>query len=254
LFVGKINISILCEFKFFYLLTHKPKGMKKRYYLRQAGIVSVFLFVTGINLFSQEEQAVQIDTGGDLVSNYIWRGTKFGSGPAIQPFVALSIQHLSIGAWGSYCFSQNEAAEADLYVNYAFDFGLSLGVTDYYYPGTSYFDFTDSTGAHGYEINLGYSIGSFGFSGNYMLNQAGGAGTSGGDLYFEANVTVKTVTFFAGAGNGWHTSTGNFALCNTGITVEKKVNINETFSLPLSGSVILNPEREQFYVVLGISF
>ncbi|NOY37248.1 MAG: hypothetical protein GXO83_06700 [Chlorobi bacterium] len=227
--------------------------MKQSFLLQQAGMMSVFLFGFGINLFSQEQPANQVNTGGDLVSNYIWRGTKFGSGPAIQPFVELSLGNFSIGAWGSYCFSTNEAAEADLYANYTFDFGLSLGVTDYYYPGTPYFDFSQSSGTHGYEINLGYTLGSLSLAANYMLNQAGAAGTKGGDMYFETTYSFTSVSLFVGAGDGWHTSTGNFAICNIGVSTEKSVKLNDTFSFPLKGSVILNPEKQQFYVVLGVS-
>ncbi len=50
-----------------------------------------------------------------------------------------------IGGWGSYCFSSHEAAEADLYLSYGFDFGLSIGLTDYYLPGTKYFDYSTIT-------------------------------------------------------------------------------------------------------------
>lgn len=227
--------------------------MKKMFSLQQAGMMSVFLFGFGNNVFSQEQPTGLVDAGGDLVSNYIWRGTKLGSGPAIQPFVELSMGNFSLGAWGSYAFTTDEAAEADLYISYSFDFGLSLGVTDYYFPGTQYFDFSQNTGAHGYEINLEYIFGSFGLSANYMLNQAGAAGTNGGDMYFETTYSFTSVTLFAGAGDGWHTSTGNFAVCNIGISAVKSVKLNDTFSFPLKGSVILNPERQQFYVVLGVS-
>ena len=33
----------------------------------------------------------------------------------------------------------------------------------------------------------------------------------------------------------------------------KEIKITDDFSIPVSGSIILNPEQEQFYVVIGFS-
>lgn len=200
---------------------------------------------------AQEKSESPVSTGFDLYSTYVWRGVAF-SGPSLQPYVEFSVGNLAIGSWGS--FGYDGFAEADLYISYETDFGLSLGLTDYYYPGTEYFDYSDSTGAHGFEVNLGYGIGDFSISANYMLNEAGGAGTAGGDMYFELGYTIGSVDLFAGAGDGWHTSDGEFNVCNVGLGTSKEIKITDSFSLPLSGAVILNPDSEQFYVVVGISF
>ena len=201
-----------------------------------------------------EDKSSPFSLGGDLVSSYIWRGSKFGNGPAIQPYLELALGNFSIGGWGSYCFTSNEAAEADLYLSYGFDFGLSVGLTDYYFPGTEYFDYSTESGSHAFEINLGYEIDGFSIAANYILNEAGSAGSAGNDLYFEAGYGFKYFSLFAGAGDGWHTSDGEFMFCNLGISAEKELKITDKFSLPLSGSLIWNPEREQFNIVLGVSF
>ena len=202
----------------------------------------------------QEDKSSPFDVGADLVSSYLWRGTKFGTGPAIQPYLSYTLGGLEIGGWGSYCFTSNEAAEADFYVSYGFDFGLSIGVTDYYFPGTEYLDVSDSTGAHAFEINLGYEIGGFSASGNYILNGAGNAGSTAGDLYFELGYGFKYFSLFAGAGDGWHSMDGEFALCNIGISASKEIHITENYALPVSGALIWNPDKEQYHVVVGISF
>jgi hypothetical protein len=201
-----------------------------------------------------EEKSTPFDVGADLVSSYLWRGTKFGTGPAIQPYLSYTAGGFEIGGWGSYCFTSNEAAEADIYVSYGFDFGLSIGVTDYYFPGTEYFDYNTESGSHAFEINLGYEIKGFSIAGNYILNEAGSAGSAGGDMYFEAGYGFQSFSLFAGAGDGWHSADGDFALCNIGIAAEKELKLSESFSLPVSGALILNPDREQFHVVVGISF
>ncbi|NLJ21205.1 MAG: hypothetical protein GX429_08860, partial [Bacteroidales bacterium] len=91
----------------------------------------------------------------DIVSSYVWRGVQY-SGASIQPTLQFSTGGFSIGSWGSAGF--DGFMEMDLYAKYAFGFGLTVGLTDYYYPGSDVFDHSTETGSHGYEINLGYGI------------------------------------------------------------------------------------------------
>jgi hypothetical protein len=235
-----------------------------------AALVMAFIVVPSVNLAKAQgsdstvvEKPSLFSANVDLVTNYIWRGSKFGKGPAFQPGVKFSVAGLTLGAWGSYCFSDVEAAEADLYASYAFKFGLTAGLTDYYYPGTDYFSYSGDSGSHAFEANLAYSIKGIGVSANYIFNQTNkldstgtliGAGSAGGDTYFEVNYTYKAFKVFVGAGDGWHTSDGDFMVCNIGVTATKALKISDKWELPVSASAILNPEKEQFYVVAAISF
>ncbi|MCF8361466.1 MAG: hypothetical protein K9G70_02460 [Prolixibacteraceae bacterium] len=207
-------------------------------------LVLVLIFVGSVTANAQWS------TGADLYSSYVWRGVQYG-GPSVQPYVDYTKGGFSVGAWGSAGF--DGTMEMDLYASYGFDFGLSIGATDYYYPGTEYFDLSDSTGAHGFELNLGYELEGLSLSANYMLNEAGGAGTVGGDMYFELGYSFESLDLFVGAGDGWHTPDGEFGVVNVGIGTSKEIPITEKFSLPVSGSVILNPTTEQFFIVVGIS-
>tara|TARA_R110002124_G_scaffold154372_1_gene321371 strand:- start:6303 stop:7004 length:702 start_codon:yes stop_codon:yes gene_type:complete len=212
---------------------------------------------------SNYTKAQEISTGVDLYSTYVFRGVAF-SGPAIQPYVELSSKGFTVGAWGSQGIdgvggTNNGFQEMDLYASYSFDFGLSLGITDYYYPGTPYFSYTEDPAngdfsSHAFEINSGYSIENFSLAANIILNEASGAGSAGGDLYFEAGYSLKKTDLFIGVGDGWHSSDGDFALVNFGLTTSKDLVITETFTIPLSGSVILNPDSEQLYILVGLSF
>lgn len=209
------------------------------------------MFLQAFCLSAQDNNS-PFSAGADFYSSYVWRGVSY-SGPSIQPYVDFSTGGLSIGAWGSYGFDGFQ--ESDLYASYGFDFGLSIGLTDYYYPGTPYFNYSaDQIGAHGFEANVGYDIADFSVAANYMLNQAGLAGTEGGDMYFELGYTFKYLDIFLGAGDGWHSADGTFALVNLGLSTTREININDNFSLPVSGSVILNPDLEQFHTVIGFSF
>lgn len=211
------------------------------------------------NAFAQEatEKESPFSVGADIYSNYVWRGTKFGTGPAFQPSVKFATGGLTIGAWGSY--DAAGYAEADLYLSYGFDFGLSLGVTDYYYPGTDYTDLSDTAGTHAFEINVGYTISALSLSANYIVNEAPVAASMGGDMYFEAKYAFTNFSIFAGAGNGWYTidevaDEDEFGLVNLGLSTSKEVKITDSFSLPVNGSVIWNPHAKQFTMVVGLSF
>lgn len=228
-------------------------------------LLMVTIIITPMNLNAQQKASPSpFNVGGDLVSSYLWRGTKFGTGPAIQPYLELALGNFSVGGWGSYCFTSDEAAEADLYLSYGFDFGLSIGMTDYYFPGTPYFDYSAATGSHAFEINLAYEIKGISLSANYFLNEAAGAGTDGSDMYFEAGYGLGSFGFFVGAGNGWHTvepdpeesgeEESDFNVCNIGLTASTEIKLSDSYSLPLSGALVLNPDTEQFHVVVAISF
>jgi hypothetical protein len=216
-------------------------GMKRKLLL--TAVLTALLFSGGF----AEDKKGSVNVGTDVVSSYLWRGTKFGNGSAFQPTLEYSYGGFAIGAWGSYGFADAAFSEADLYASYSFDFGLSLGMTKYYFPGVSFFEGSN----HGFELNGGIEAGAFSLAANYMLNE--GAGTIGGDTYIEAGVTTGPVYWFVGAGNGWYTVDTKFGLCNVGLTGSKEIKITDSFSLPVFSSIILNPSNEQFHLVVGFS-
>lgn len=216
-----------------------------------AGMVVIMMFTT-MQLNAQEDASKSnFQVGADVYTNYIWRGSKLGTGTSLQPSVKLVAGGLTLGVWGA--FDAAGYMEADPYIAYSFPFGLSLGITDYYYPGLSLFEVSDTAGSHALEINAGFSKGGFSLSANYIVNEAGGAASAGGDTYFQAGYAFNNVSIFIGAGDGWHTSDGDFAICNIGVGVTKEISITESFSVPVNGQVIVNPEKEQLFLVVGFS-
>jgi len=155
---------------------------------------------------------------------------------------------LTVGVWGS--FDAAGYAEVDPYISYAFK-GISIGLTDYYYPRTDGSFTSDSTNA--FEINAGYAIGGLSLSANYILNEASVAGSYGQDMYFQAGYAFKYFNVGVGAGDGWHTTDGEFAVCNILLGTSKVIKITDNFSIPVSGQVVYNPERNKFYMVVGFS-
>jgi len=170
-----------------------------------AGLV---LLITGMPRANAQEWS----TGLDIYSSYVWRGTKFGSGPAFQPYLEFSAGGFALGAWGSYNASTDEAAEADLYASYGFDLGenasLGLTVTDYYFPGSAWFEGT----SHYIEPMVTLGVGSLSLTGAYMMNDGEG------DIYLEAGLSAGPVDLTLGGGDGAYTIDGDFNVCNIGIS------------------------------------
>jgi uncharacterized protein (TIGR02001 family) len=215
--------------------------MKKKILLLAIALISIF----SMNVNAQDKNPWTV--GVDLYSSYVWRGTKFGSGPAMQPTLKYTKGGFSIGGWGNYCFSTSEATESDLFASYAIALGktssLTFNVTDYYFPGATapYFDGT----SHFFEPQVSLGLGKFSLSGAYMFNAE--------DTYLEAGYAAGPVSLFIGAGNGQYTKDTNFNLCNVGIKSGTAIKVNDHFSIPITGALILNPSTEQFNIVVGIT-
>ena len=232
-------------------------------------MAAIIVLLVGLASIPAMVNAQEVSLGADVVSSYVWRGLDCGDGMAIQPYVELGAGGLALGAWGSYAVGSDGAPEADLYAGYSFDFGLSIGVTDYFFPGEDevplegvpehappgtpttemvhrdYFDYDN----HTLEANLGYEVGAFSLSANRYFDD-----NSNDDMYFEVSYDFGLVSLFVGAGDESYTTDGDLAICNFGISAEKEIEITDKYSLPLFGSVVFNPDSEGMYIVLGMSF
>ncbi len=220
------------------------------------GAICSMSLLVSTSLYAQEEEPASLTTGADFYSSFIWRGTRLGSGPAIQPVIEFTSGAFTAGAWGSYDF--NDYQEVDLYISVALPAGFSIGITDYYSPDLRYFDYSAPSGSHAFELTLDFSGGNFDVSANCVINEAGGAGSLGGDLYFEAGYSFKLLRLFTGAGNGWHTYDADtdesvFAVCNLGLEVSKTLTVTDRFSIPVMGQLVLNPHSEQMFLLVGFT-
>ena len=211
------------------------------------------IFIFAIILAATAAKA-QFSVGTDIVSNYIFRGAVQDSEPAIQPCIEYSSGAFAIGAWGSYATNMGSLQEADLYVSFGLDNGLSFGLTDYYYPGTSWFEMDEDLSVHSFELNAGYEADAFSFAANYIFNES--TNTQSGTYYLEAGYAFSdNVSLAIGGGNGWVTKTGedDFQISNIALSVSKDIEFTEKFSLPVFGQAILNPNTEMFHLVVGFS-
>ena len=206
--------------------------------------------MTVIALLSTNTTQAQ-DFGADVVSSYVWRGTQFGSGAHIQPYMELGSGNLTGGVWGSFPTSaMGGGNELDLWVSY--DFGpLALTATNYTFPGEGgvysdgegifdgeYTELAASTSIMGVDLSAGYF-------------------TEVEALYVELGFSTGAVDIAIGygddQGDAWYADGGS-GIVNMSFSGSKDISITENYSLPVFGSFILNPEAETAFLVFGISF
>lgn len=209
-----------------------------------------FTLLTVIALMSTNISYSQ-DFGADLVSSYVWRGTQFGSGAHIQPYMELGSGNFTAGVWGSFPTSAKGGGnELDLYLGY--DFGpVALTVTNYTFPGEGG-NYTDGEGLFDgdyTELAASTSIMGVDFSAGYFTEVEA--------LYVELGFSTGAVDIAIGYGddqaNAWYADGGS-GIVNMSFSGSKDIQISENYSLPVFGSFILNPEAETAFLVFGISF
>ena len=201
------------------------------------------------------------DFGADVASSYVWRGTQFGNGPHVQPWMSLGYGNLELGAWGSVPLTAGDTgAELDLYVSY--DLGpLALTVTNYTFPvaGGAYLDGEGLFEGDYLEVSGSGSVGPIDLTVGYFTELEA--------LYIEAGFSVGVVDVALGYasdkgsdfdGEAFYvlepeddTTSG---LVNISIGGSKDIKITEDYSLPLFGSLIYNPTAESAFLVFGMSF
>ena len=209
-----------------------------------------FTLLTVIALMSTNISYSQ-DFGADLVSSYVWRGTQFGSGAHIQPYMELGSGNFTAGVWGSFPTSAKGGGnELDLYLGY--DFGpVALTVTNYTFPGEGG-NYTDGEGLFdGDYTELAASTSIMG------VDLSAGYFTEVEALYVELGFSTGAVDIAIGYGddqaNAWYADGGS-GIVNMSFSGSKDIQISENYSLPVFGSFILNPEAETAFLVFGISF
>jgi hypothetical protein len=209
-----------------------------------------FALLTIVALLSPNISYSQ-DFGADLVSSYVWRGTQFGSGAHVQPYMDLGSGNLTGGVWGSFPTSAKGGGnELDLWVSY--DFGpLALTVTNYTFPGEGGV-YADSEGLfNGDYTELAASTSIMG------VDLSAGYFTKVEALYVELGFSTGAVDIALGYGDdqadGFYAGGGS-GLVNMSFSGSKDIQISDNYALPVFGSFIINPEAETAFLVFGISF
>ena len=134
------------------------------------------------------------DFGADLVSSYVWRGTQFGSGAHIQPYMDLGSGNFT-GVFGEAPTTANGGGnELDLWVSY--DFGpLALTLTNYTFPGEggAYADGEGLFNGDYTELAASTSLGGIDLSAGYFTEVEA--------LYIEVGTSIGAVDIALGYGD-----------------------------------------------------
>lgn len=236
-------------------------------------------------LFINTAFGQEVSVGADIVSRYVFRGEDLGANsPSIQPDIEFNMDGFKAGFWGAYSFSNSNALdEIDIYAAYSVDIAetgsISLGITDYINPNNGIklgnlnnYDDLEGPGAHWVELIAEYtgpeSLPISLLFGMYLYN------AENNPIYFQVGYTtsIKDIELnaFIGCTNGddalydedgdgnvdytGYYGVEKFSIINVGFTASKSIKITDSFSIPLFGSVILNPATENMYYVLGVSF
>lgn len=192
--------------------------------------------------------------GADVVSSYVWRGSDLGDSAAIQPNLSYTFKNgLSVGLWGSYAISEDNAGdrykEVDLTISMPVG-PVTLAVTDYNAnpEAGNTFDFGDD-GNNTVEVSASYT--------HENIGLMAGVFVAGNDydnaMYCEASYKFYDKNGYSAkavAGLGSEDYYGDLegekiALVNTGIAVSKD---------RYTASAIYNPDTEKSYLVFMASF
>ncbi len=245
-------------------------------------IFSLILFTfSSSNSWAQTDSTATqstISISVDLMSRYVWRGSDFGASPSIQPGIEYSNSGFTVGAWGAYATNFQGYQESDLYIGYTFYKDMfTVMLTDYYFQSdttnVNYFDYNKDTTGHDFEASVTFN-GTENLPLKFMLavniygadskriNNDGTEGDIQHSTYAELTYSFKYFDVFAGANltapdtdKGETGFYGNYrGFVNLGITATKNIKITKEYSLPLTISVITNPQAEKVYFVAGLSF
>lgn len=183
-----------------------------------------------------------------LYSRYVWRGVGFGASPSVQAQMAYTTGGFMAACYVSKSLNGNSigfANTSNVMVGYKYK-GVSVVVDDYFFYDEDnldrYLDWSDTT-LHFIETRLRYDADRwYGFAG-YNVYAAETMNRDG--VYIEAGYRIPKHSLLLFAGYLTDGSDLNFTttagVTNIGITKEKRLRFSDKFSLPITGSLIVNP-------------
>ena len=216
----------------------------------------------------EPEKAVTLEIKADVVSSYVWRGMDC-AGFSIQPEATLTWQKpgLSFGAWASVELMDSHdwanMSEFDLFLEWSKG-GFTAGLTDYNFCSGGYWSGWkfNADATHFLEANLAYDFGPVALAWNTLLTGADhrfddGEWKRNYSTYVELTAPWKLGGLEGSAAVGaclWDdtfSAPGNEGLnvCNIALTATKEIG-----GVPVSASVITNPQSDKTFFVVGVSF
>ncbi len=224
-------------------------------------------------LVNSKESIIKTDLGVKITSRHYWRGIPVSSAPCFEGSLSASIGGFTIGYWGGYAFD-NTYSEFDLFGSYSIG-NFTIGFVDLYvigdennlatyHPEQKYWHFDRTTTAHNIDVTASYKI-----SEKFPLKVSLSSMVWGGDRDEEGNQRYSTylefgypvnvspsmnLDFFLGTvlNNGESAYGDSMGVVHAGVTGTKNVMLNKHFSIPVSATIAMNPQKQIGFVILAI--
>lgn len=265
--------------------------MKRLSILTLAALLLLALAAPGLQAQEAEEAAaaksspVSLDFGAKLKSKHVWNGKISYDSWNLQPDFTFSAYGFYFNAWGCMPVTQAYGSEVDLTLGYEIG-PVSFGVTDFYYTASvdearlftqPFFtwDAKDNGRIHQTYVTLGFSgvekfpifinVGTLVF-GDYdavkfdkwKKGQEGGEIKSNWSTYIELGYshtlsTGQTLTYRLGGTphKGFFFDRGA-GITNIQFSITQPFKITDSYTIPVTGDIHLNPAYEQLYFVLAV--
>ncbi len=245
------------------MVISKNRDMKK-----MRLIIVLLLTTLHFGAFAQEGRLSSLKWNVDIANRHVWRGGLTVKTACIKPSIEYNRSNFTAGAWSVYSVD-NSYQEIDLYLGYSIG-RFNLTVYDFYCPkadNTSgdLFDYNHKSKVHYWDVVAQYKI-----SGDIPLTILGACYIAGDinettkkeiySTYFELNylskIAGKNVIWAVGMAPGYSSyvkRSNDFSVINIGMTIKDKIKITESFNLPVTAGLTMNPDQERLYLTLGFS-
>lgn len=249
----------------------------KKFLITALGCFFLLLILIPKFSFAQEQsESWNLDLKADIMSRYVWRGLQLGGAyPSIQPTLELSKGDFAFGAWGAFSTNGLQSQEVDLYISYTFANKMfTATLYDYFFPSDTadynFFNYKKDETTHIIEASLKFN-GTENLPLSLLLSTniygADARKANGNMVYstyaelgYEFKIKETNISTFIGSSlnapgddiTGYY---GNVkaGVINLGLTASKELAISDKFSLPLTTSLIFNPDAKKVFVVFGFT-
>ncbi|MCW2119330.1 hypothetical protein [Flavobacterium sp. 7A] len=209
------------------------------------------------------EKKFNVNTGIDILNNYIWRGVPLDKGPNLQPSVILNYDKLKLSFLGSYSLKYEFN---NIMTVLSYDIDTKIGtisptLSHYYYPydGVKLSDYRRHDGSFSHITELGFQ-----YLGDKIplriytsMNIVNDVENS---TYFEAGYSLKVnqmtfEPFVGGVFNkspDWQAAT-SAGLLNIGFNIYKEVKVASGNNLPLTGTLSYHTQLDLLSVMVRLS-
>lgn len=222
-------------------------------------LLFVFLF-NGYALQAQEEKegSVEISTGGEIVSSYLWRGQNYNHNPSVQPWAEISWRGFTVGCWSAFRIKGEGDDEVNFYISKSLGF-LTLSLQDYWSYSkinpSKYFDYSPETTSHMFEGSALFSVGEKN-NFNLLISYLFYGSDASKSIYTEAEYIrswkSNEIRAFAGYQLKGEYYAEKNGFVNIGCTYRRELNLGNKVIPYCSLSFIINPSIRSTYFVVAV--